>query len=62
MVPDSDACADDNAYAATIWDAMHVALSGRIRLDDISGTTAEAILDELWEQHFVLAGHSTEPG
>ena len=53
---------DDGAYAATMRDAMHVALSGRIRLDEAAGVSSEAILDELWEQHFLLGKRRAEPG
>jgi MoxR-like ATPase len=53
---------DEARYAATIRDALHVALSGRIRLDEASATTPEAILDELWEQHFVLSPRIAAPG
>ena len=52
----------DATYASTIRDAMHVALSGRIRIDEVTAMSPEAILDELWEQHFVLARHAAAPG
>ncbi len=57
-----DPPADDHSYAETVRDAMYVALSGRIRLDEVGGTTPEAILDELWEQHFVLSPRIAKPG
>ena len=53
---------DDGAYAATMRDAMHVALSGRLRLDEAAGVSPEAILDELWEQYFLLGTRRAEPG
>jgi MoxR-like ATPase len=53
---------DAGAYAATMRDAMYVALSGRIRLDDVAGRSPESILDELWEQHFVLRPQQAAPG
>jgi len=53
---------DETAYTETMRDALHVALSGRIRLDEVSGTTPEAILDELWEQHFILSPRVAKPG
>ncbi len=59
---DLDPPNDDTSYASTMRDAMHVALSGRIRLDEITALSPEAILDELWEQHFVLARHAAAPG
>jgi MoxR-like ATPase len=54
--------ADDVRYGETMRDALHVALSGRIRLDEMSGTTPEAVLDDLWNQHFVLSRHVAAPG
>ncbi len=57
-----DRPADDAAYAATMRDAMHVALSGRLRLDEAAGVSPETILDELWEQHFLLGKRRAEPG
>jgi MoxR-like ATPase len=53
---------DDKAYATTIRDALHVALSGRIRVDEAAGVTPEAILDELWEQRYLLGKRRAEPG
>ena len=50
------------SYEETMRDALHVALSGRIRLDEMSGTTPEAVLDDLWNQHFVLSRHVAAPG
>jgi MoxR-like ATPase len=61
----SDHVSDDGAdcaYTETMRDALHVALSGRIRLDEMSGTTPEAVLDDLWNQHFVLSRHVAAPG
>ncbi len=52
----------DHVYAETMRDALHVALSGRIRLDEMSGTTPETVLDDLWNQHFVLSRHVAAPG
>jgi MoxR-like ATPase len=52
----------ETIYAETMRDALHVALSGRIRLDEMSGTTPEAVLDDLWNQHFVLSRHVAAPG
>lgn len=57
-----DPPADEHGYALVVRDAMHVALSGRIRLDEVSSITPEGVLDELWEQHFVLSRHLAAPG
>ncbi len=56
---------DDTArrrYADTIYDAMVVALSGRIHLDETAETTPEAVLRQIWEDHFLLAPATAEPG
>jgi MoxR-like ATPase len=57
-----DPVTSNGAYEETIRDAMHVSLSGRIRLDEVTDLSPEAILDELWEQHFVLTRHAAAPG
>jgi MoxR-like ATPase len=57
-----DRPADEKAFAATMRDAMHVALSGRIRLDEAAGVTPESVLDELWEQRYLLGKRRAEPG
>ncbi|WP_439030075.1 AAA family ATPase [Gordonia terrae] len=49
-------------YTSTFLDAMHVALSGRIHLDDTAITTAEHVLGEIWQNHFLLAPAAAEPG
>lgn len=53
---------DDAGYAELMYDAMIVSLSGRIHLDEASGTTPEVVLRELWEDHFVLHPAIAEPG
>jgi MoxR-like ATPase len=50
------------AYAETVFDAMVVALSGRIHLDETAETTAEAVLRRIWEDRFVLEPASAAPG
>ncbi len=50
------------AYAAAVFDAMVVALSGRIHLDETADTTPEAVLREIWEDRFVLTPASAAPG
>ncbi|QTI68624.1 AAA family ATPase [Gordonia polyisoprenivorans] len=49
-------------YTATVLDAMMVALSGRIHLDDTAFTTPEGVLTEIWQDHFVLDPAAAEPG
>jgi MoxR-like ATPase len=53
---------DDDRYPALVLDAMGVALSGRIHLDEAADTTRELVLRELWEDHFVLGPALAEPG
>jgi MoxR-like ATPase len=52
---------DDDRYPATLLDAMIVALSGRIQLDEVADTTAENVLREIWEDLIVLHA-SAAPG
>ncbi len=51
-----------HAYAETVFDAMVVALSGRIQLDETVDTTPEAVLREIWEDRFVLTPAAAAPG
>jgi MoxR-like ATPase len=53
---------DDERYPTVVLDAMTVALSGRIQLDEAAETTPEQVLREIWEDHFVLRSHASEPG
>lgn len=50
------------AYAQLVHDAMIVALSGRIHLDEAADTTPERVLREIWEDHFILNPATAEPG
>jgi MoxR-like ATPase len=52
----------DADYQATLFDAMLVALSGRIHLDEAAETTPERVLREIWEDHFILEPARAEPG
>ncbi|MDL9945482.1 MoxR family ATPase [Gordonia sp. ABSL11-1] len=49
-------------YTTAFLDAMLVTLSGRIHLDDTAFTTAEGILTEIWQDHFLLHPAAAEPG
>lgn len=49
-------------YTGCFLDAMLVALSGRIHLDDTAFSTPEAILVEIWQDHFLLSPAAAEPG
>jgi MoxR-like ATPase len=50
------------AYTAVVYDAMVVALSGRIHLDETSEATPEEVLRQLWEDHYVLNPAAAAPG
>jgi MoxR-like ATPase len=52
----------DSRYSETVFDAMVVALSGRIHLDETAETTPEAVLRQIWEDHFVLNPAAASPG
>ena len=53
---------DDAAYPELVFDAMIVALSGRIHLDEAAETTPERVLREIWEDRFILEPHQAAPG
>ena len=53
---------DDAGYPDLVLDAMIVALSGRIHLDEAADTTPERVLREIWEDHFVLSRAAAAPG
>jgi MoxR-like ATPase len=50
------------AYAETVFDAMVVALSGRIFLDETVEVTPESVLRQIWEDRFLLAPATAAPG
>jgi len=52
----------DERYPEVIFDALILALSGRIYLDETVERTPEAVLRELWEDHFILLPAQAEPG
>ena len=45
-----------------VFDAMVVALSGRIFLDETVELTPEAVLRQIWEDHFILNPAAAAPG
>ncbi|KQS58505.1 ATPase [Geodermatophilus sp. Leaf369] len=49
-------------YTAVVWDAVMLALSGRVHLDEIAEQTPEGVLREIWEDHFLLQPAAAEPG
>jgi len=49
-------------YRDVVYDAMVVALSGRIFLDETVESTPEQVLRQIWEDHFVLDPAAAPPG
>ena len=56
------ASATDTGYPALVHDAMVVSLSGRIHVDEAAETTPERVLQEIWEDHFILNPAAAAPG
>jgi MoxR-like ATPase len=54
--------AAERSYRELIYDAMVVALSGRIFLDETVEATPEQVLREIWEDHFILDPAAATPG
>jgi MoxR-like ATPase len=51
-----------DGYPEVVYDAMVVALSGRIFLDETVDATPEAVLRQIWEDQFILAPAVAAPG
>ncbi|KXF48838.1 ATPase [Rhodococcus sp. SC4] len=49
-------------YTTACLDSMLIALSGRIHLDDITFASAEEVLTEIWQDHFLLNPAAADPG
>jgi MoxR-like ATPase len=58
-VPETD---NEKQYRETVYDAMVVALSGRIFLDETVDLTPEQVLRQIWEDHFILDPAAAAPG
>jgi MoxR-like ATPase len=54
--------AHHDGYPATLLDAMLVALSGRIQLDEVADTTPERVLRDIWEQLLLTRAAHAAPG
>ena len=52
----------EKAYRETVYDAMIVALSGRIFLDETVELTPEQVLRQIWEDHYILDPAAAAPG
>ena len=53
---------DDSRYPEIVYDAMVVALSGRIFLDETVDATPEAVLRQIWADRFILEPAVAAPG
>lgn len=53
---------DHEEYPELVYDAMVVALSGRIHIDEAVDIAPEAVLREIWEDRFILEPRIAEPG
>jgi MoxR-like ATPase len=53
---------DQTRYRDVVYDAMVVALSGRIFLDETVESTPEQVLRQIWEDHFILDPATAPPG
>lgn len=53
---------EQEGYPPLVLDAMIVALSGRIHLDEAVETTPERVLREIWEDRFILEPAAAAPG
>ena len=65
VIPEGDddpGQAAEDAYRETVYDAMIVALSGRIFLDETVELTPEQVLRQIWEDHFILQPAAAQPG
>lgn len=53
----------EKAYEEIVYDAMVVALSGRIFLDETAERSPEEVLREIWEDHYLLGpAAARQPG
>ena len=52
---------DQTRYRDVVYDAMIVALSGRIFLDETVESTPEQVLRQIWEDHFFLQQSILDP-
>jgi MoxR-like ATPase len=53
---------EGSSYEETVYDAMTVALSGRIYLDETVSATPEQVLRQIWEDYFILTPAAARPG
>jgi MoxR-like ATPase len=56
------ATADHERYYDMLFDAMIVALSGRIQVDEVSDATPEQVLHDIWQNLILSRSSSAAPG
>jgi MoxR-like ATPase len=56
------ASVDDDRYDDMLFDAMIVALSGRIQVDEVSDATPEQVLHDIWQNLILSRSSSAAPG
>jgi MoxR-like ATPase len=61
-IREADTPGETGGYAETVFDAMSVALSGRIQLDETVDVSPEAVLRTIWEDYFLLNPAGAAPG
>jgi MoxR-like ATPase len=62
ITPPQHGSKEHESYPDVVFDAMVVALSGRIFLDETVELTPEAVLRQIWEDHFILNPAAAAPG
>ncbi len=60
--PDDSGDSAEKEYRETVYDAMIVALSGRIFLDETVDLTPEQVLRQIWEDYYILNPAAAQPG
>jgi len=53
---------EDERYRLTFFDAMLVALTGRMVLDEATDATPESVLRDIWESYFIIDPATARPG
>ena len=52
----------DERYRKAVREAMGVALTGRLLIDEATDATPERVLNEIWESYFILDPAAAQPG
>jgi MoxR-like ATPase len=54
--------ADEDRYREAVGEAMAVALTGRLLIDEATDATPQQVLREIWESYFILDPAAAQPG